>query len=124
MKTCITFFEGIRRNELEITFDEKFEYKIKTLQEHNEFIPDKLLDNYLIYHNPYPFKSNIQNSVFHKYNGHVFVTHKSRDINENDLKFFNEYSENIFKKEKRLYTEPKHKSKIIKLKKNSSLKIN
>ena len=101
MKTCITFFEGIRRNELEITFDEKFEYKIKTLQEHNEFIPDKLLDNYLIYHNPYPFKSNIQNSVFHKYNGHVFVTHKSRDINENDLKFFNEYSENIFKKEKR-----------------------
>ena len=128
MKTCITFFEGyIKNNNLEITIDENFQYKIDTLQEHNEFIPDKLFDNYIIYHNPYPFKSNIQNSVFHKYNGHVFVTHESRDLTQDDLNFFKEYSRKIFQKGKRIYTESKNKSKNIKimnLKKPCALKIN
>ena len=128
MKTCITFFEGyIKKNELEITVDENFEYKVKTLEQHNEFISDKLLDCYLIYHNPYPFKSSIQNSVFHNYNGHVFVSHKFRELNEDDLNFFIQYSENVFKKGKRIFTETKQKSKNIKhieLKKSSALKIN
>lgn len=128
MKTCITFFEGyVKKNELEITVDENFEYKIKTLKEHNEFIADKLFDDYLIYHNPYPFKSNIQNSVFHKYNGHVFVSHRYRDLNENDIVFFKEYSEKVFQKGKRIYKEPEHKPKNIKIinyKKPGALKIN
>jgi len=127
MKTCITFFEGYtKRNELEITNDEKIEYKIEKLQEYNEFISDKLFDDYLIYHNPFPFKSNIQNSVFHKYNGNVFVTHKSRDLNEDDLHFFKEYSQKVYKKGKRIYTEPKQKLKNIKIthRKPGVLKIN
>lgn len=128
MKTCITFFEGyIKKDELEITVDENFEYKVKKLKENNEFISDKLLDDYLIYHNPYPFKSNIQNSVFHKYNGHVFVSHISRDLNDDDLKFFKKYSESVFKKGKRKYKETKQKPKnrnIINYKKPCSLKIN
>ena len=89
MKTCITFFEGYtKKNVLEITVDEQFEYKIEKLKEHNEYVPDELFDDYVIYHNPYPFKSTIQNSVFHNYNGHVFVSHRTRDLNENDLKIF------------------------------------
>ena len=127
MKTCISFFEGYtKKNNLEITLDENFEYKIKTLKEHNEFVCDELFNDYLIYHNPYPFKSNIQNSVFHKYNGHVFVSHKFRDLNQDDLIFFKEYSEKVFKKGKRIYTEPKHKLKNLKIiyKKPGALKIN
>ena len=87
-----------------------------------------MFDEYLIYHNPYPFKSIIQNSVFHKYNGHVFVSHRSRDLNEDDLNFFKEYSEKVFKKGKRIYKEqPIQNSKnikIINLKKPGALKIN
>ena len=128
MKSCITFLEGyLKNNNLEITIDENFKYKIETLKEHNEFIPDKLFDNYIIYHSPYPFKSTVQNSVFHKYNGHVFVSHKSRDLTQDDLIFFKEYSEKVFKKEKRMYTESKNKSKkmkIINYKKPGALKIN
>ena len=119
MKTCITFLEGYTKsNNLEITIDEKIEY--------NEYISDELFDDYLIYHNPFPFKSNIQNSVFHKYNGHVFVTHKSRELNEDDLHFFKEYSEKVFKKGKRIYTEPKKKLRNLNIsyKKPGSLKIN
>ena len=124
MKTCITFLEGrIKTNDLEITFDENYEYKIKTLQAHNEYIPDDLLNNYLIYHNPRPFKSNVQNSVFHNYSGHVFVSHKSRDLNENDLNYFKEYSDEVFRKGKRLYTESMKKPKKVQIKTMSALKI-
>ena len=124
MKTCITFFEGyIKKPKLKITFDEYFEYKIKTLKKYNEYVPDKLFGDYLIYHNPYPYKSNIQNSVFHTYNGHVFVSHKFRELDEDDLIFFIQYSEKVFKKGKRIYTEPKKKLNISRIN-PGALKIN
>ena len=115
MKTCITFFEGyFKKINLEITTDENFEYKILLLKEHNEYISDNLFKNYIIYHNPYPFKSKIQNSVFHNYNGHVFVSHRSRDLNEKDIIFFTEYTNNVLRKGKRIFTEPIIKTKIHK----------
>ena len=127
MKTCITFFEGhFKKINLEITTDEKFEHKIVMLKEHNEYISDILFKNYIIYHNPYPFKSEIQNSVFHNYNGHVFVSHRSRDLNEKDIIFFTEYTNNVLRKGKRIFTEPIKKTKIkeIVYKKAGALKIN
>ena len=127
MKTCITFFEGLLKSiDLTITTDENYENKIRILEENNEYIPDKLFKKYLIYHNPYPFKSNVQNSVFHNYNGHVFVSHKNRDLNDDDLIFFKEYTKDVFKKGKGIYIEslPIKIVKQVKYKKPGALKIN
>jgi len=128
MKTCLTFFEGyVKKIDLEITIDEYFEYKLTILKANQEYIPDKLFEDYIIYHNPYPFKSKIQNSVFHKYNGHVFVTHNSRELNEDDLLLFKEYTEEVLKKCKRTYIETKSQTKNVKqiyYKKPGALKIN
>lgn len=103
MKTCLTFFEGNFKDIiLKITVDEHFEEKVRLLKNKNEYVCDKLFDNYCIYHNPFPYKSKIQNSVFHNYNGHVFVSHKTRDLNVHDLAIFKEYTYNVLRKGKRI----------------------
>ena len=127
MKTCMIFCEGYNpKHEIEITVDKKLEYKIKMLKQHNEYIADEIFTNYLIYHNAHQFKSNIQNSIFNNYNGRVFVTHKDRDLNEDDLSFFKQHSETVLRKGKRIYTAPR-KKKTVKEKiyrKPGVLKIN
>ena len=54
------------------------------------------------------------------------MSHKSRELNEEDLHFFKEYSEKVSKKGKRIYTEPKKKPRNLNViyKKPGSLKIN
>jgi hypothetical protein len=54
------------------------------------------------------------------------VSHRSRDLNEKDIIFFTEYTNNVLRKGKRIFTEPIKKTKIkeIVYKKAGALKIN
>jgi hypothetical protein len=85
--TCIVFEEGEIKEDVKIVFDAELQKKILCLSTENKIEKILVLDDYFMYFDPFE-KSTVQNSAFHMYNGKVFVTHISREMDANDIVVF------------------------------------
>ena len=103
------FFEGyINKITVKIHYNNKLEDMFFKLKEENNCMCEELLNNYYIYFSPsLQNKIHKQNSIFHMYNGHIFITHKDRELNDIDLQIFQKYANDVIRKGKRIFEAPK-----------------
>lgn len=123
MITYIQFLEGFIDVDIKVITDIKLEEKLELLENNKNVDFYELCENYILYFDPNE-KSFIQNSVFYKHTGKVFITCKDRDFTKNDILYWINYTKKLKIKGKGTYIPEKKKYKPILYNLNKVLRIN